>query len=122
MTETERVNYPEEKRGTRRQAELERRLEFAFNQILRGAHATGGAMRTIRQVLAVFVLTRMCASLAFILFDGVSSLLQAVAFTIGLVGLVLVALVIGGMSQSAHASPTACRDLGGANSGPVTAR
>jgi hypothetical protein len=48
-------------------------------------------MTMIRQVLAIFVLTRICASLALILFDGVSSLLEAAAFIIALVGLGLVA-------------------------------
>jgi hypothetical protein len=158
MIETDRVNCPEGKRGSRRLAELERRFGFAssgralhercFGNLapgaalnprpygrvvadgfsgtpdatIRVAHATGGTMRMIRQLLALFVLARICASLAIILLNGASSMLQAVAFTIGLIGLALVTLVIGGMSRSGHASSTACRDLGGRNSGPVTAR
>jgi hypothetical protein len=61
-------------------------------------------MTMIRQVVAVVVLTRICASLALILLDGASSLLEAAAFTIALVGLAPVALVIAGMGSSGRAS------------------
>jgi hypothetical protein len=58
----------------------------------------------IRHVLAVLVLTRICTSLAFILFDGASSLLEATAFMIALIGLAPVALVITGMGSLGRAS------------------
>jgi hypothetical protein len=61
-------------------------------------------MAMIRQVIAVVVLTRICASLTVILLDGASSLLEAAAFTIALVGLAPVALVIAGMGSSGRAS------------------
>ena len=61
-------------------------------------------MAMLRQVLAVVVLTRICASLMSILFDGASNLLEAAAFTIALIGLAPVALVIAGMGSSGRAS------------------
>jgi hypothetical protein len=61
-------------------------------------------MAMIRQVVAVVVLTRICASLTVILLDGASSLLEAATFTIALIGLVPVALVIAGMGSSGRAS------------------
>jgi hypothetical protein len=79
-------------------------------------------MTMIRQVLAIFVLTRICASLALILFDGVSSLLEAAAFIIALVGLGLVALVISRMNLVGWAGSAVRRDASGRNSEPATAR
>jgi hypothetical protein len=61
-------------------------------------------MTMIRQVVALAVLTRICASLTLILFDGASSVLEAAAFTIALIGLAPVALVIAGMGSSGRAS------------------
>ncbi len=61
-------------------------------------------MAMIRQVVAVVVLTRICASLMAILLDGASSLLEAAAFTIALIGLAPVALVIAGMGWHGRAS------------------
>ena len=75
-------------------------------------------MTIIRQVLAILVLTRLSASLALILLEGASSLLQAAAFMIALIGLAPVALVIGGMSSGSAAR----RYLGGRNAQPVTSR
>ena len=57
-------------------------------------------MFIIRQVFAMVILTRMCASLALILLDGASNLLEAVTFAIALVGLGPVALVITGMGSA----------------------
>jgi hypothetical protein len=57
-------------------------------------------MSIIRQVLAMAILTRMCASLALMLLDGASNLLEAATFAIALVGLAPVALVISGMGSS----------------------
>jgi hypothetical protein len=56
-------------------------------------------MSIIRQVLAMAILTRICASLTLILLDGASNLLEAVTFAIALVGLAPVALVISGMGS-----------------------
>jgi hypothetical protein len=70
-------------------------------------------MTMFRQVLAIFVLTRICASLALILLDGASTLLEAAAFMIALIGLVPVALVIGGMRSVGRASLAPQRALGG---------
>ena len=50
-----------------------------------------------KQLLAIFVLMRLFTSLTLILLEGASSLLQAAAFMIGLIGLALVGLVIDGM-------------------------
>ena len=61
-------------------------------------------MAMIRQVVALVVLARICASLTLILLDGASSLVEAAAFTIALVGLAPVALVIAGMGSSGRAS------------------
>jgi hypothetical protein len=60
-------------------------------------------MSIIRQVLAMAILTRMCASLALILLDGASNLLEAATFAIALVGLAPVALVISGMGSAGRA-------------------
>jgi hypothetical protein len=79
-------------------------------------------MIIIRQLLALFVLMRICASLALILFDGASSVLEAAAFTIALIGLVPVALVIGSMSSASRASMVAHRVMEGGSSRPVAAR
>lgn len=79
-------------------------------------------MITIRQVLAIFVLTRICASLAFLLFNGASSVLEAAAFTIALIGIVPVALVIGGMSSAGRPTLTSHRTMDGSSCRPVTAR
>jgi hypothetical protein len=79
-------------------------------------------MIMIRQLLAIFVLMRICASLASILFGGASSVLEAAAFTIALIGLVPVALVIGSMSSTGRASMAAHRVMEGGSSRPVAAR
>jgi uncharacterized membrane protein len=79
-------------------------------------------MTMIRQVLAILVLTRICASLALILFDGVSSPLEAAAFMIALVGLGLVALVMSRMNLVGWGGSAARRDAPGRNSEPATAR
>jgi len=60
-------------------------------------------MSIIRQALAMAILTRVCASLALILFDGASNLLEAATFAIALVGLAPVALVISGMGSAGPA-------------------
>ena len=60
-------------------------------------------MSIIRQVLAMAILTRMFASLALILLDGASNLLEAATFAIALVGLAPVALVISGMGSAGRA-------------------
>lgn len=60
-------------------------------------------MFIIRQVLAMAILTRICASLALILLDGASNLLEAATFAIALVGLAPVALVISGMGSAGRA-------------------
>jgi len=57
-------------------------------------------MSIVRQVLAMAILTRMCASLTLILLDGASNLLEAATFAIALVGLAPVALVITGISSA----------------------
>ena len=75
----------------------------------------------VTQVLAIFVLMRLSTSLALILLDGASSLLQAAAFMIALIGLVPVGLVIGGMISSSRAAPSARRVSGGRHRQPVTA-
>jgi hypothetical protein len=79
-------------------------------------------MIMIRQVLAIFVLTRICASLALLLFDGASTVLEAAAFTIALIGIVPVALVIGGMSSAGRPTMTTHRTMEGSSCRPVTAR
>ena len=79
-------------------------------------------MIMIRPLLAIFVLMRICTSLALILFDGASSVLEAAAFTIALIGLVLVALVIAGMSSAGRPKLAAHRVMDGRSSRPVTAR
>jgi hypothetical protein len=79
-------------------------------------------MTMIRQVLAIFVLTRMCASLALILLDGASTLLEAAAFTIALIGLAPVALVIGRMRSVGRASLAPQRELGGTAPRAIAAR
>jgi hypothetical protein len=79
-------------------------------------------MSLVRMVLAGFVLTRICASSAFILRDGASNLLEAASFTIALIGLVLVALVIAGMRSAGHPKLAAHRVMDGRSSRPVTAR
>ena len=79
-------------------------------------------MTVIRQVFALFVLTRICASLALILLSGVSSMVQLAAFAIALIGLVPVAFVIGGMSRADGAGSAARRGPDGRNAQPVTAR
>jgi hypothetical protein len=61
-------------------------------------------MTMFRQVVALVVLTRICASLTLILLDGASNLLEAAGFTIALIGLAPVALVIAGMGSSGRAS------------------
>ena len=43
-------------------------------------------MTIFRQVVAVVVLTRICASLTLILLDGASNLLEAAGFMIALIG------------------------------------
>jgi len=73
-------------------------------------------------VLAGFVLTRICASSAFILRDGASNLLEVASFTIALIGLVLVALVIAGMSSAGRPKLAAHRLMDGRSSRPVAAR
>lgn len=79
-------------------------------------------MKPFRQAVAILVLTRMCASLALILLEGASSLLQAASFMIALIGIAPVALVITGMSSGGHDGSAARRELGGGHSRPVTAR
>jgi len=79
-------------------------------------------MTMIRHVLAIFVLARMCVSLVLILLDGASSMTEAAAFMIALIGFALVALVIGGMSSRGRADGSAQRELDGRSSRPVTAR
>ena len=61
----------------------------------------------IRQVLAIFVLIRLSTSLSLTLLEGASSLLHAAAFTIALIGLVLLGLVIRAMTSSGRAAPSA---------------
>jgi hypothetical protein len=61
-------------------------------------------MAMFRQVVALVVLARICVSLTVILLDGASSLLEAAAFTIALIGLVPVALVIAGMGSPGRAN------------------
>ena len=61
-------------------------------------------MAMFRQVVALVVLTRICTSLTVILLDGASNLLEAVGFTIALIGLAPVALVIAGMGSSGRAN------------------
>ena len=61
-------------------------------------------MTMFRQVVTVVVLGRICASLALILLDGASNLLEAAGFMIALIGLAPVALVIVGMGSSGRAS------------------
>jgi hypothetical protein len=73
----------------------------------------------IRHMLAIFVLVRLCTSLALILLEGASSLLEAAAFMIALIGLALVSLVISGMASSGRAAP---RGLGERSRRLVTAR
>ena len=75
----------------------------------------------VTQVLAIFVLMRLSTSLALILLEGASSLLQAAAFMIALIGLAPVGLVIGGMIASSRAAPSARRVSGGRRGQPVTA-
>ena len=60
-------------------------------------------MAMIRQIIAAVVLTRICASLMAILLDGASSLLEAAAFSIALIGLAPVVLVIAGMNSNGRA-------------------
>ena len=79
-------------------------------------------MSLVRMVLAGFVLTRICASSAFILRDGASNLLEVASFTIALIGLVLVALVIAGMSSAGRPKLAAHRLMDGRSSRPVAAR
>jgi hypothetical protein len=78
-------------------------------------------MKMFRQVVAVLVLTRLCASLALILLEGASGLLQAASFTIALIGIAPVALLISGMRSSSvgRAGSTARRGLGSGNARPV---
>ena len=80
-------------------------------------------MSIIRPLLAIFVLTRICVSLASILLDGASTLLEGAAFAIALVGLALVGLVIGGMgSAGRRPSFVAQRAMDRRSCRPVTAR
>ena len=79
-------------------------------------------MTIVRQVLAAFVLTRISVSLALILLDGASTLLEAAAFMIALLGLAPVALVIGGMSSAGRASLAAPREPGRRPSPAIAAR
>ena len=60
----------------------------------------------IRQMLAISVLMRLSTSLALILLEGASSLLQAAAFMIALTGLAPLGLAIGGMTSSGRAAPS----------------
>ena len=79
-------------------------------------------MTIFRHVLAILLLTRMCSSLALILLEGASSLLEAVAFMIALIGIAPVTLVIGGMTSGGRASSAARRYLGGGSAQPVMTR
>jgi hypothetical protein len=76
-------------------------------------------MKMFRQVVAVLVLTRLCASLALILLEGASGLLQAASFTIALIGIAPVALLISGMRSVGRAGSAARRGLGSGNARPV---
>lgn len=60
-------------------------------------------MTMLRQVVALAILTRMCASLALILLDGASNVLEAAGFAIALVGLAPVVLVITRMGSAGRA-------------------
>ena len=75
----------------------------------------------LKQVLAIFVLMRLSTSLALILLEGASSLLQAAAFMIALIGLALVGLVISGMVSNGRAAPSAHRVSGRRHRQPATA-
>ena len=75
----------------------------------------------VRQMLAIFVLVRLSTSLSLILLEGASSLLQAAAFMIALIGLAPLSLVISGMVSSGRAAPSASRDWGGRHRQSVTA-
>jgi hypothetical protein len=69
-------------------------------------------MKMVRQVVAVLVLTRLCASLALILLEGASGLLEAASFTIALIGIAPVALLIMGMRSVGCTGSAARRGLG----------
>ncbi len=79
-------------------------------------------MAMLRQVLGVVVLARMSASLVLILLDGASTLLEAAAFIIALIGLAPVVLVIARMSSTGLASLAAQRERGGKMSQAIAAR
>jgi hypothetical protein len=79
-------------------------------------------MRTLRQVAAILVLTRMCGSLALILLEGASSLLQATSFAIALIGIAPVALVITSMSSGGRGRPDVQGELARRNARPLAAR
>jgi len=79
-------------------------------------------MSLVRMVLAGFVLARICASSAFIVRDGASTLLEAASFMIALIGLVLVALVISSMSSASRPKLAAHRVIDGRSSRPATTR
>jgi len=86
-------------------------------------YSTGGyIMAMLRQVLGVVVLARMSASLVLILLDGASTLLEAAAFIIALIGLAPVVLVIARMSSTGLASLAAQRERGGKMSQAIAAR
>ena len=76
-------------------------------------------MNIFRQIVAVLVLTRICASLALILLEGASGLLQTASFTIALIGIAPVALLIAGMHSVGRTDSAARRGLGSGNARPV---
>jgi hypothetical protein len=79
-------------------------------------------MKTLRQIAAILVLTRVSASLALILLEGASSLLQAASFAIALIGIAPVALVITGMSSGGRSRRAVQGDLARRNSRSLAAR
>jgi hypothetical protein len=70
----------------------------------------------------MLVLTRVCASLALVLLEGASSLLQAASFAIALIGIAPVALVISSMSSGGRAGSAARRELAPGDSRQLAAR
>jgi hypothetical protein len=79
----------------------------------------GAHMNMFRLVIAVLVLTRLCASLALSLLEGASGLLQAASFAIALIGIALVALLITGMRSVGRTRPAAGHGLASGHARPV---
>jgi len=70
-------------------------------------------MKALRQLFAILVLARISASLALVLLEGATGLLETAAFMIALAGLAPVTLVVTSMLGIGRAGRGAPRELPG---------